>query len=300
MTNHRIKRIRSAITSVELDEHLKEVFESHQGKGYLYMDHDHGQPMRETAYDRLLLYFDDNQREIIEAQIQRTMSQSGTHRIMDQGCGHANSLSAMTRRFSKKYPENEYHGYGVSASLEDMWLGHRTWEDDMTPQQEELLKDHEIYSFESWNDQPEKVSFFGIEDDLHNVMERFPFPLDLVFSDHTYFHLLLPWLALKRTADKLAVGGVAMIRTAFTYKVSSDSGRQMSERSLVKLLQRDNLDYNIISPTSFGMHRVLAIIKNKETKFRTNQYVALVDDYAVESFYSRKPQPADFLAIDHL
>ncbi len=298
-------KIRTAITQAELEKTLASVFESHRGKGYYYMDHDHDHPMRETAYDLLLSYFDDNQRRVIESQIQRTMSQIGTRRIMDQGCDHANSLSMITRRFSEQYPENEYHGYGVSGSLNDMWLEERTWENDMTIQQEELLRDHRIYSFKSWNDRAENAQFFGIEDDIHKVMKRFPFPLDLVFSDNTYFHLFMPWLAMKRTADKLAVGGVALIRTLFQFPVDSATGRPMSDHSLVELLGKDNPEYEIISSNPERSRRVLAVVKNGDAEFKTNQYICSVetaecDSKSIRTFYSKKQQPVDFLAIDTL
>ncbi|MBI2102406.1 hypothetical protein HYT55_01085 [Candidatus Woesearchaeota archaeon] len=306
MPNHKTPKVRTPFTRDELEQTLASVFESHRGQGYAYMDHDYDRPMTETAYDRLISYFDDDRRKLITSRVQETLSRAGTHHLMDQGCGHANSLNMVARRFARQFPQNEYRGYGVSASLEDMWLGQRAWEDDeMIEDDDKLLEKHNVCPFRSWDDEKENVRFFGIEEDVHKMMEQFPYPLDLVFSDNTYFHLFMPWLALKRTADKLAVGGVAVIRTLFQFSVDSTTGRPMSERSLVELLEKDNPDYHILSSDLQRGRRVLAILKNGEAQFRTNQHICRIETLQrggykyVGTFYSRKPQ-AHSLSLDEL
>ncbi len=276
------------ITAEELEEKLASRFRnavSWDVYGYL----DYGlanDPNWKNTFDKLLRLFEDEKRRIIENQIDRTMSELGVHRIMDQGCGYANSLRDLTQRFSAAYPQSEFEGYGVSASRKDMQL-----------EQIELQRKKR-----------QMPSFFGIEEDIHTVMKTFPHQLDLVISDHMYLHLVAPWLALKRTADKLIAGGVALLRTV-PLDVKYLSQQPMDSAELVELLKQDNPDYTIlISDDMFVAKRelgwrVLAIIKQAEVPFVTNQYLAFVQEgynRDVCSFYARQPVRNDLLSIDNL
>ena len=85
------------ITQPELEQQLAEFFEYNRGKGYFYCDANYDDPdLHQNIYDRLLSRFDNDQRRMIEDQVEFQMSKPGVHRIMDQGCGHANTLRKTT------------------------------------------------------------------------------------------------------------------------------------------------------------------------------------------------------------
>ena len=217
---------------------------------------------------------------------------------MDQGCGHANTLRKITHRFGRKYPAGKFFGYGVSGDLESMWLGHKKGDWDLTTEERELIERHGIHPFDSYGES--NARFFGIEEDIHKVMKNFPYELDLVVSDNTYFHLLAPWMALKHTADRLSVGGVAMIRT-IPFDVDHILQSSISQNKLLRLLRRNNPDYEIISPPPEKDRRLLAVVKRAKTEFKTDIHISIVsegDSRSVRSFYSRNPRRQNLVAID--
>ena len=283
----------------ELEEILASAFESHREKGYFYMDcggRHHGDWI--NIYDKILSSFNDDQRKFLEQQVQSTMSRPGIHRIMDQGCGHAQSLREVTVRLASHYPQNKFIGYGLSGSLKDIWLGGRKFDFHITSDQQRLIK---VYGIQPFQEKGENYEFFGVEDDLHTVMLRFPYLLDLVVSDNTYFHLAVPWLALKRTVDKLTMGGIALIRTLFNSKVNTFTQKVIADVQVLNNLRKDNVDYEVFSVNSKQDHRVLAIIKRGDNFFKTNLYLGWVEEEGykkVKLFYSRKPQ-LNLLAVDN-
>jgi len=152
------------------------------------------------------------------------------------------------------------------------------------------------------------LKFFGVLQDVHQAMKDFPHPLDLVFSDHAYFHFMAPWLALKRTADKLSVGGVALIRTLLdggNGLVMDTNFKRIEPIDLIKSLREKNPNYNLlISDKRIDYRLVLGIIKKEDTPFKSNMY--LLDKGhrkpTLGSFnivYSDYFQP-DLLSIDSL
>jgi len=303
MTEVRTERVIVGITREELDNLLASIFEQHRKSGYFYNDcGGRCDPDWINTYDKILSKFDNEQKEFIENLVKSKMSLPGIHRIMDQGCAHANSLRELTERFVKEYPTNHFEGYGVSGSLKDMWLGSREWDREITPEQAKLMEKHGIHPFVSYRDEEERnVRFFGIEDDIHKVMKDFPYELDLVISDNTYFHLVAPWLALRRTADRLSVGGVILVRTCFTSGVDYTSGRLMSNETILRNLRGDNPEYQIVNSSPNKSHPTIAVIKTREVEFKTNQYLSLVSEGShryIRSFYSRDNPRLDCIAID--
>lgn len=302
MTEGNAKKI-VGITREELSDILTSTFESHRGQGYFYNDADYDDPASYVIiYDKFLSRFDDDQRRLIEGQINTKMSEPSVHRIMDQGCGHANTLREITLRFGGQYSAGSFFGYGVSANLEAMWLGHKEQDPDLTEETRKLVENHGIHSFSSYRrDEDTNVHFFGIEDDIYRVMKDFPYELDLVISDNTYFHLVAPWMALKRTVDKLSLGGVAMVRTILESGVDHISQRPISREILLTLLQRDNPDYEIFSSSPESRHPVLTLIKKGKADFKTNIHLSLVSEGEhryIRSFYSTNLQRDDLIAID--
>src|SRR3989344_4190881 len=110
MADNRTKKVLLGMTRQKLEEMLVSSFEHHRGRGYFHMDYDYGEFSWVNAYDRLLSSFDQNQREVLENQVKAVMAQPGIHRIMDQGCAHANTLREVTRRFSKEYYHGKFEG----------------------------------------------------------------------------------------------------------------------------------------------------------------------------------------------
>lgn len=290
----------------ELEERLASAFESAKKIGGFYSDCGgrHHSNWR-NIYDKILSAFDSSEQDIIEGTILQTMSQPGVHRIMDQGCGHAQSLLGITQKMASFYPDNEFLSYGITADLKEVWLGGKVFYFKETDEQRRLVKEYSIHSFQ---ESGRNYKFFGIEDDIHTVMKKCPYELDLIFSDNAYFHLVAPWLALKRTVDKLKVGGVAMVRTLFNATVHTFEDREMEEEEIVNNLRRNNPDYEILSPTAGQDHRVLVIIKREDIPFKTHQYLAWVDEKSFDknvyrnarTFYSTMPMQSLFLSIDTL
>jgi len=290
----------------ELDERLASAFESVRGRGYFYSDCGgrHHSNWKNT-YDKILSAFECNEQKIIEEAVALRVLQPRVHRIMDQGCGHAQSLLELTLKLAQKYPENEFLGYGITGCLNDVWLGGRVFDFRITKEQQKLVQEHGIHSFQ---ERGKNYQFFGTENDIHKVMKQFPYELDVIFSDNTYFHLAAPWLALKQTMDKLSVGGIALIRTLFNSYIYNFSHQKMKEEEIVENLQEHNPHYEILSSTARMDHRVLAIIKRADTPFKTHHYLAWVDEKSFDdqiyrntiTFYSKLSPPADFLAIDTL
>lgn len=248
----------------------------------------------ENTYTRLLSSFNPKVREYIETTIEKALSKGGTHRIMDQGCGQANSIREIIERFWLKYPENRFEGYGVSASLEDMSLAAGT-------------NSKEEIGFEEEN-KNRNYCFNGIEEDVHQIMKCFPHPLDLVFSDKTYFHLVAPWLALKRTVDKLALGGVGIFGTLFPARVWGSALIELKDDILLYYLAKDNhRGYSLLSSgqnQSRCGHSVLAITKRKEVPFKTNMHLGMLwrgeKHFGIHPVYSREARYKDLLAVDEL
>ncbi|MDO8655826.1 MAG: hypothetical protein Q7K45_01180 [Nanoarchaeota archaeon] len=293
------------IRKSELEERLATSFKSVLGRGYFYMDCGGRHMPWKNIYDKILSAFEDSKRETIEEAVAQKMSLPGIHRIMDQGCGHAQSLRETTLTFVRKYPDNEFLGYGITGCLGDVWLGGKVFDFQETPEQRKSVKEYGIHSFQ---ERGRNYQFFGIENDIHTIMKKFPYEVDLIFSDNTYFHLVAPWLALKRTVDKLNVGGVAMVRTLFNAKVHTFSYQEIDEEDIVNNLRQDNPHYEILSPTPGMDHRVLTIIKRGEAPFKTHQYLAGVEQKSFDdtryinarNFYSPTLLRSPFLPIDTL
>jgi len=295
------------IRKSELEERLAAAFRSEREGGYGYMDCGGRHHPWKNIYYKILSAFESGERQTIEKAVTQRMSVPGIHRIVDQGCGHAQSLRETTITLAQKYPENEFLSYGITGCLKDVWLGGKVFDFAETPEQRELVQKYGIHSFQ---ERGRNYQFLGIEDDIHSVMKQFPYEVDLIFSDNTYFHLVSPWLALKCTADKLSVGGVALIRTIFNSYVYDSSYQRIEEEKIVNTLQQHNPHYEIISPTPGMDHRVLAIIKRGEAPFKTHQYLAWVEEKTfdntryrnVRTFYvtTTMPVPSPFLPIDTL
>jgi len=293
------KRTIIGLTRKELEGLLSYSFEDHRGRGYFYNDinfDDHAS--YEIIYDKLISHFAVDERETLETQIESQMSKPVLLRIMDQGCGYATTLSRITHRFAAKNMGGQFLGYGVSGDLKVMSLGFKKSRFELTEEEKTLIEKYGIHPFNTYRH--DNVQFFGIEDDLHQVMGSFPYNLDLVLSDHTYFHLIAPWLALKRTADRLTVGGVAMIRTLFQLGVRTFSHDQIKDEEFLGILEEENPGYELLSSHCRG-HRTLAVIKREDVTFKTNLHLGLVIDGKykyLNSFYSKNPTGKDLIAVD--
>ena len=291
------------MTNVDLESMLKSAFSHHLGRGYFYNDCNFDDPSSYVIiYDKILSQF-GSLRGVVEGKIFQQMSHEGVHRVMDQGCAHAVTLSRLLPRFSEQFPCGQFEGYGVSAHLKAMWLGRLKREYDFTDEEKSLFTENGIQPFWAYDNRyaQSNIHYFGIERDIHQVMKHFPFPLDLVISDNTYFHLVAPWMALKRTADCLAIGGVAIIRTLFIRKLRYMSGRKMSDSQYLHLLHKSNPDYEIIHSSLDDVHPVLAVIRHGNSAFRTHLHCGNVvheGKYLCE-VYSRNMQKDDLLSLDN-
>ncbi|PIN75824.1 hypothetical protein COV18_01430 [Candidatus Woesearchaeota archaeon CG10_big_fil_rev_8_21_14_0_10_37_12] len=264
----------TTITEDELVASFEAQFELHRGRSdYFYSDCGGRLSLDwQNVYEKLLDCFDPSQREQLENQVNSLFSQPGTHRIMDQGCGHAMSLNETTLRFAREHPNQHFEGYGLSTSIEDIWIGSKAEFNSLTSEEFDLLEKHGIRALKLLT-APENTAFFGIEKDLHTALRNFPYNLDLVFSDNTYFHLVVPWMAAKHTAERLTRGGIALFRTIFQNRIIDTSTEPILEAELVKHLQDNNPGYEILTSSPRYGRLVLAIIKQKDSPFITNQHI---------------------------
>ena len=153
-----------------------------------------------------------------------------------------------------------------------MHLGLKEWSSDFSDVDRDNLERYNIQPFMR-RYSPKNTRFFGIESDLHKTMKSFPYLLDLVFSDNTYFHLTVPWLALKRTFDRLNVGGVALVRTIdLPNKWFND---ELKTKKFLSSLRDNNPSYKIFNAKSG--HEILGVIKNDDKPFITNLYVGKLE-----------------------
>ncbi len=293
----------SSFSAHDLDSRLVESFAGHLGRGYFYNDCNYDDPASYVIiYDKILAQFGSD-RSKIEEKIFNQISKGVVARVMDQGCAHGVTLSTLLRRFSTQFPTTRFEGYGVSADLKSMWLGRLKRDYEYSDAEKVLVTEKGIRPFSSYvcGEEEGPVRYFGIERDVHCVMKDFPFPLDLVISDNTYFHLVAPWLSLKRTVDSLAVGGVAMIRTLFVTQLRYMTGRIMGRGQYVDLLRRANPSFEIYHSSFRGHHPVLAVVRCDNVPFKTNVHIGRVvgvNTNYLHTFYSSRQVPDGLVSLD--
>lgn len=291
------------ISREEIYRRLNEDFERHvKGRGYFHMD-DGGRyyPSWVNEYDRLLGFFPRDIVSHIEGLVSSSMSRSGTHRIMQQGCGHASSLDFLLRRLAIRFPNSNFEGYAIGGDFNSLCLGLRDFDSDLTKEERRRKLEHGILPIMR-RYSPSRVRYFFMERDIHQAMMDFPNQLDLVFSDNTYMHLTLPWLAMKRTIDKLAVCGVAVVRTIRLSDRIQCIGLGKSN-DFLDHLRRLNPSFRIYDAESGEGHAVVVVVKNEEKPFRTDLKMGkTLDDSGYEVLLTARsiPQNQGFQSLDDL
>ena len=292
------------VTRSEVLGHLANSFEHARGRSYMYMDENYNAPWDHKNYFfDLLCSFPEKERVALEQQIDLQMASTGIKRIMDQGCARAKSLRKTTNHFADRFPYNRFFAYGLSGSLEDMDLGFLKEDDEIDEVEEISLNEFGIHPFDDYSkrDEEGKVRFFGIERDLHTAMKDFPFPLDLVITQNTYYHLSFPWMAFKHTADSLAVGGVAIVKSMPPFMIYDEQEKPIKIHSFLEYLQEDNLGYELVKSSYQDSHPLLAVIKRRDSPFRTHLHIGSVDRGEFKSYrtvYSRNLVRDDLIPID--
>ncbi|MBI4152797.1 hypothetical protein HY495_03740 [Candidatus Woesearchaeota archaeon] len=313
----------NGITEAELEKRLSQRFNLIKQITYPCMDQVDerfleigvADTKRKPTFPRLLGYFDRQTRQFLEEKIFDHFDEQEKHqhtcRIMDQGCGVGNSIKEAT--FDYEWMSGHsvlFEGYAVGGSLKQMTALGRARRD--TPPAEEIMERPRIYHFPKPKPQygvEQNVRLFGIAEDLHTVMKRFPYEVDLVFSDRTYMHLLAPWLAFKRTVERLAVGGVALVKTLSAgQKLKNLSGKRVNDSFLLDQLREGNHpSYDLLSCSSgLNYGKTVAVIRNGSEPFRTDIYLGSIKnawerEESIQCVYSKdEQQVAGLLAIDRL
>ncbi|MBI4152796.1 hypothetical protein HY495_03735 [Candidatus Woesearchaeota archaeon] len=276
----------------KLERYLAAAFERVRDDSYLYLDEEG------IIYDELLGNFSAGQKERLQQQIAKTMAKPGVHRIMDQGCGYANTLWKVTSNFAQAHTNNQFEGYGVTAALRYMRSGRNKKDQTEWTQEDEFAGRYGMYPFASTVG---NASYYGLEKDLHTAMRDFPRQLDLIISDHTYFHLAAPWLVFKHTADRLRVGGTAIIRNLF-YKpvhIRPEEVLGLSPKEIVQRLEEINPGYDFLLEKNDRISTTLAVIRRKQdVPFRTNISLRFVG-WGYGQYFRETPDD-DFVSIDEL
>ncbi|MBS3169787.1 hypothetical protein J4210_04845 [Candidatus Woesearchaeota archaeon] len=312
----------TGITEVELEQELAQEFDHIKDKKYTFFDQGFGEDERRRkikhTFPRLLESFDRQTRQFLEDKIfdhfDEQEKQQQTCRIMDQGCGKAFSIRVAT--FDYEFMSRHticFEGYAVGGALKQMTALGRARRN--TPPAEEKKTVPQIYHFPKPANRhgvEQNVRFYGIADDLHRVMKEFPYELDLVFSDMTYMHLLAPWLAFKRTVERLAVGGVALVRTltnniySIPERVVIDvSGEMINDSFLLNQLRESNHSNYDLFTSSDEVPVTTAVIRKGDEPFRTDMYLGTIKDdsgrESIQCVYTEDEQQATgLLAIDRL
>ncbi len=181
-------------------------------------------------------------------------------------------------------PTREVIGYGVTAnrgSLDRALYRHSVVQYDSFSVLKERLGGDQFYRI------GERSYLTVAERDIHNVFHYLPKPtdLDLVYSDHTYFHLLMPWMALSSTCNHLkSDGGIAFFNkfsagwdTANSFVFHQD-GDRMSHQEVVQRIKECNPGHEFFDSTVMKSYQSPQIAVQRRTlePFRTNLFFGKV------------------------
>lgn len=262
---------------------------------------------RVTTLSESIGIFPEDIRNTVNGAVDRILKSPKTVRIMEQGGGLGTGLLHTLRMRNEALPGARVIGYTVTAPAHFDRLIRARSEVTWTCSGENSEGERSIDRASAFADLNDHTRVVCTGADLHSVFYSNIGTFDIVYSDNTYQHLLIPLLVLVKTINALSLNGLAIIQKIFRRRGRDwdlHDSKQNDIEFLFERWRKLNPGYKIISSKSGELG--LAVERNTEEAFQSNLYLGRAEGNDLNagihcvSFANDEGNAKGYLAVDHL